>query len=62
MSRDPAKDHHPWCNYFMRPREGCQMCDGMWSRYPLDGDKTAAELLAEHFPNVTARHMAGRGE
>jgi hypothetical protein len=44
-------EHHPWCNYFYGPREGCKMCDRLFAQYPVEG-KTPSELLAEHFPDA----------
>jgi hypothetical protein len=27
--------HHPWCNYYMRPRQGCKMCERFYLKYPV---------------------------
>lgn len=47
--------HHPWCNLFMRPREGCPQCEGLFERYPCDPEDDGAALVAEHFPDVVVR-------
>ena len=26
--------HHPWCNWFMRPRKNCSMCERLYKAYP----------------------------
>lgn len=52
---DKEQRHHPWCNFFMGPRDQCKMCDDLFKRYPLDDGKAAADLITEHFPNVIIR-------
>jgi len=49
---DEWEKHHPWCNYFSRPREGCKMCDRLFEGYPLKEGMTIEDLLAKHFPDV----------
>lgn len=44
-------EHHIWCNNFMLPAEGCEMCKGLRERYP-EGDQTPDELVKKHFPDV----------
>ena len=47
--------HHPWCNRFLMPREGCKMCEEAYQKYPVNG-LTSNELMAKHFPdNVKVR-------
>ena len=58
-SAAPA-EHHIWCNHFMRPREGCAMCEGLYREYP-PGGLSPSELLARHFPDVTPRTAAPAG-
>ena len=41
------KEHHIWCNYFMRPREGCKMCKGLFEKYPMKPN-----MIEDYFPNV----------
>jgi hypothetical protein len=52
---NPQAEHHPWCNYFMRPRERCYMCETMWARYPLAPGETTADLMEKHFPDAGHR-------
>lgn len=47
--------HHIWCNYFMRPAEGCKMCEGLRAKYPEDC--SSDELIAKHFPEAISRKM-----
>lgn len=47
--------HHPWCNFFMRPREGCHQCEGLFKRFPCEPDDDGSALVAEHFPDVVVR-------
>ncbi len=47
--------HHPWCNFFMRPREGCKMCEGLFKDYPIKPGESTDDLLKKHFPNVVKR-------
>ena len=49
-----SSEHHIWCNFFMRSREGCKMCDEAFKLYPMEG-LTPDELLTKHFPNVVKR-------
>jgi len=49
------QEHHIWCNFFYKPREGCEMCERLYEQYP-DSDKlTPDELLKKYFPNVEPR-------
>ena len=52
-------EHHPWCNYFMRPRKGCGMCYGLYKQYPTTGklgeELRGEDLLATYFPDVVTR-------
>jgi hypothetical protein len=45
------EEHHPWCNYWLLPRRGCKMCEGLYKNYPLNG-RTMDEMMKEYFPNV----------
>lgn len=45
--------HHPWCNFFFHPREGCMVCDGpggLWTTYPLEPGMTTIDLMKKYFP------------
>lgn len=68
MKADPRTEHHIWCNFFLRSREGCKMCDGregadgqrapgLWESYPYDDEEAAigGDLMAEHFPENKLR-------
>lgn len=46
--------HHIWCNDFMYPAKGCEMCKKLREKYPDDG-LSPSELLEKHFPNVIER-------
>lgn len=48
------ESHHIWCNWFMRPREGCTMCERLYQEYPPEG-LTPEELVKKHFPDVIIR-------
>lgn len=50
---DSTKQHHIWCNYFMRPREGCSLCERLYREYPMD--KSPDEMMKEYFPDVIVR-------
>ena len=54
MNKREKTEHHIWCNYFMRPREGCKLCERLYKEYPT-GKMTPNELLKRHFPNVIKR-------
>jgi hypothetical protein len=49
---NPQVDHHPWCNYWGRPRAGCKQCEGLYERYPLTPGESLDLLQQKHFPNV----------
>lgn len=51
----PEERHHPFCNYFGNPREGCRQCEHMFKHYPLQDGETPFELVARHFPNAKPR-------
>lgn len=49
--------HHPFCNFFGRPREGCKQCEMLYNNYPLHDDEIpdlncADRLIQEYFPNI----------
>ena len=49
--RLPApQGHHPWCNLFQAPRQGCEMCEGLYQRYPVNPEDSPEDLMARHFP------------
>ncbi len=58
---DPTIDHHPWCNFFQRPRENCRMCSGekgLWEMYPLNYEVSGDaidNLMEKYFPENTRR-------
>lgn len=43
--------HHIWCNFFMRPREGCDICNRFFRDYPYEG-LTGHETVAKYFPEA----------
>ena len=52
-----AERHHIWCNYFYRDPRDCEMCKGMFERYPYHDNErccilTPDEMLAKYFPDV----------
>lgn len=51
--------HHIWCNYYMRPREGCKLCERLFARYPYektdDKLKDGKDLMAKHFSENIVR-------
>ena len=53
-TKEEIEEHHIWCNFFMRPREGCKMCDDLYKNYPSNG-LAPGELVKKHFPQVVAR-------
>ena len=42
--------HHIWCNYYMKPREGCRMCEDFFKRFPMTETE---DMVSEHFPDAT---------
>lgn len=40
-------DHHPWCNYYTKPKKDCKMCARLYKSYPI-----VENLLKEYFPKV----------
>jgi len=30
--------HHPWCNFFTKPRQGCKMCEKFYNQYPINDE------------------------
>lgn len=45
-------EHHVWCNFFMRPIEGCKMCERLWKEYPYNTNSDISELMAKNFPDA----------
>ena len=54
------KEHHIWCNYFMKPVEDCKMCEGLREKYP-EKDFTLDELMLKHFSSVISRNPPKQG-
>ena len=54
-SVDPTKEHHIWCNFSMRPREGCHQCEGLWKNYPYEDAQGEGDLMKKHFPENVRR-------
>ena len=50
---DPKIEHHPFCNYFARQREGCDMCERMYKNYPMEPGMVPEDLIEKYFPDVT---------
>ena len=46
--------HHPWCNFFGKPREGCKLCEKLYREYPVVGE-SYGEMMAKYFPDVIIR-------
>ena len=46
-------EHHIWCNYWMKDRKTCKMCERLFKEYPMD--KTPDEMLKKYFPDVKKR-------
>ena len=53
--KDKEKEHHIWCSFFERPREGCQMCERLYKEYPMKEGETGEDLMKKHFPNNIIR-------
>jgi len=49
------KEHHVWCNYYHKPREGCEMCKRLYEAYPDTDRLTPDELLKKYFPDAVLR-------
>ena len=52
---DKEKQHHIWCNFWTRPREGCKQCEGLYEQYPIDENMTHEEFVHKYFPDVIVR-------
>lgn len=35
--------HHPWCNFFAKPRQGCKMCEKFYDQYPINDENAKFE-------------------
>jgi hypothetical protein len=44
--------HHPFCNFFVRPREGCRQCERLFQTCPIKPGQSPAELIAERWPDA----------
>ncbi len=49
-----SNEHHPWCNYFGAPREGCKQCEGLFARYPDVTMDNISEATKKYFPEAIA--------
>ena len=56
-----GNEHHIWCNFFMRPREGCKLCESLYVSCPIEG-LTPDEMFEKYYPDVTIRAINMRGE
>lgn len=54
MEWDSKTQHHPFCNFFGAPREGCRQCQKLYDGYPMtDPDiEEPRDLLRKFFPQV----------
>jgi hypothetical protein len=53
------KKHHPWCNNFLKPREGCKMCEDFYIRFPIEENASrdvVSKLAEEYFPDVVFKN------
>lgn len=48
-------EHHIWCNFFTRPREGCEMCDRLFRTYPYETEEERETLHEKYFPETIKR-------
>lgn len=48
------EQHHPWCNFYNRPRKGCEMCKRFFKLYPVFGVSNE-QLAMRHFPDTIFR-------
>lgn len=42
--------HHPWCNFFFKPREGCKMCEKFYNQYPINDENANVKSFNNPFP------------
>ena len=51
-----ANTHHPFCSWFLKPSEGCKMCEKLYKSYPIKIDNITKDSLYEitrkYFPDV----------
>lgn len=54
MKWDSQTQHHPWCNFFGAPREGCRQCEGLYRDHPVDDPdiKEPMDLMRKYFPSI----------
>jgi hypothetical protein len=45
-----VEKHHPWCTWFMNPRENCGMCDRLFEAYPIE--VSVNDMVKKHFPGA----------
>jgi len=44
--------HHPFCNFFFKPRANCKQCVGLYYQWPVKPGETDAQLVARWFPGA----------
>lgn len=44
--------HHPWCNYFALPADGCRFCKPLFEKYPLKEGQSVEDMAKEYFPEA----------
>lgn len=53
---EESKKHHIFCNFFMRPREGCRQCEQLFKNSPYkEGEnefEAAERIIKEKYPSV----------
>jgi len=47
--------HHPWCNYFMRPRKDCKLCEKLYKKCPVENEDSFEDLHQRYFPEAIKR-------
>ena len=48
-----TKEHHPFCNYYMNPREGCKYCERLdRDGYEQKEGESVADMIERYFPNA----------
>jgi hypothetical protein len=56
---DEKLEHHPFCNYFGTPREGCRSCERLYKLYPIDENKGLMEngddIIKKYFLDVIVK-------
>jgi len=52
MEWNSKTQHHPFCNFFALPREGCKMCEKFYKRFPMDDVGNPTDVITKYFPDV----------